>query len=227
MIEVFDEGDKIVKMKECIGDPRKSKTAFSAEPIRKLPMGHWYELRIDDVQCGFMTIMGVGLTAEDPGAFEGDLPARGKDYPESFVAGYQKSLYWNGVKISLPNDIFIDVLPRKMNRIGCLLDPKGNFCVYVDRIKVLTINPGSEGLQEIGDRQVWALVDMWGGAKQLTVLNSLPPTEEEEAAAAAAKQAKAGAATKQAEVKEEEAAAEGAAPAEGEAGADAENAEES
>merc|ERR1711904_83104 len=136
----------------------------------------------------------------------------------------------------LETDPFIDVLPRRLTKVGCLLTPTGSLCIYVDRIKMVAIDPGSEGLEKIDvDKPLYAVLDMWGGPKQLTIQNSLPPTEEEEAAARAAKTAKApaGGGKKEAAeakgegeaAKEEEGAAaagEEAAPAEGEGGGEAE-----
>lgn len=221
-VDVKDGGDKIIKKREAIGDPKVSKIVFSEEPIRKLPMGHWFEIRIDDAQMGFTTIMALGFTAEDPASIEeGALPARANLLPETCLIGYQKAVWWKGDKLDLDNDPFIDILPRKLNRVGALLTPNGSLSIYVDRIKMITIDPGSEGLEKIDlERPIYAVIDMWGGARQLTVQNSLPPTEEEEAAAKAAKSTKGGGVTKK-EEKEGEPATEGggdAAPAEGEEG---------
>merc|ERR1719262_1100281 len=184
---------------------------------------------------GFTTIMALGFTGEDPSSIPtpedgGALPARANLLPDTYLIGYQKAVWWKGTKLDLDTDPFVDVLPRRLNRVGCLLTPTGSLCVYVDRVKMVVIDPGSEGLEKIDvEKPLYAVIDMWGGAKQLTVQNSLPPTEEEEAAARAAKTAKAptgGKKEKDAEAKgeaakEEEGAAaagEEAAPAEGEGG---------
>jgi len=191
MVEIKDGGDKCIKKKEAIGDPKVCKTVFSDEAIRKLPMGHWFEIRIDDGQMGFASLMALGFTGEDPASIEGELPARANLLPDTYIVGYQKAVYWNGVKLDLETDPFVDILPRRLNRVGVLLTPTNSLVVYVDRIKTMTIDPGSEGLEKIdAERPLFAVIDLWGGAKQLSVQNSLPPTEEEEAAARAAKTAK-------------------------------------
>eukprot|EP00746_Dinoflagellata_sp_MGD_P160283 gnl/MRDRNA2_/MRDRNA2_86934_c0_seq1.p1 gnl/MRDRNA2_/MRDRNA2_86934_c0~~gnl/MRDRNA2_/MRDRNA2_86934_c0_seq1.p1 ORF type:complete len:247 (+),score=71.31 gnl/MRDRNA2_/MRDRNA2_86934_c0_seq1:93-833(+) len=209
-VDVKDNGDKCIKKKNAIGDPKVCKTLFSEEPIRKLPMGHWFEIRCDDVQLGFSSFIGIGFTGEDPATIEGDLPARANNLPDTYLIGYYKALYWNGVKLDLETDPWVDILPRRLNRVGCLLTPTGHLCIYVDRVKMIKIDPGSEGLEKIDlDKPLYAVIDMWGGARQLTVQNSLPPTEEEEAAALEAKTAKSTAGGK----KEKAADAEEAAPA--------------
>lgn len=226
-VDIKDGGDKCIKKREAIGDPKISKTVFSEEPIRKLPMGNWFEVRIDDGMMGFTCLMAVGFTGEDPSSIEeGSLPARANLLPDTYLIGYQKAVWWNGTKLELDTDPFIDILPRRLNRVGVLLTPKGELSVYVDRIKMMTIDPNSEGLDKIDlERPVYAVIDMWGAARQLTVQNSLPPTEEEEAAARAAKTAKGGAVAKK-DDKEGEPATEGGGddaekPAEGEAAAEA------
>jgi len=202
-IEVKDNGDKCIKKKKAIGDPKVCKTLFSEEPIRKLPMGHWFEVRCDDVQLGFSSFLGLGFTGEDPATIEGDLPARASNLPDTYLVGYYKMLCWNGVKLDLDDDPWVDILPRKLNRVGCLLTPTGHMCIYVDRVKMLSIDPGSEGLEKIDlDKPLYAVIDMWGGARQLTVQNSLPPTEEEEAAALEAKAAKSAGGSKKEKVEE-------------------------
>jgi hypothetical protein len=231
-IEIKDGGDKCIKKKAAIGDPKVCKTLFSEEPIRKLPMGHWFEIRCDDVQMGFSSFIGIGFTGEDPASIE-ELPPRASTLPETFLLGYSKMLFWNGTKLDLDTDPFVDILPRRLNRVGCLLTPAGHLCVYVDRIKMIAIDPGSEGLEKIDvDKPLYAVIDMWGGAKQLTIQNSLPPTEEEEAAARSAKTAKnapggkkeakgdddGGAAATEGDGGGEEKKEEAAEPAEGEAG---------
>jgi len=234
-VDIMAGGDKCIKQKAAIGDPKVCKTVFSEEPIRKLPMGHWFEVRCDDVQMGFSSFLAMGFTGEDPASIDGDLPARASNLPDTYLLGYQRALFWNGTKLDLETDPFIDVLPRRLNKVGCLLTPTGSLCIYVDRIKMVAIDPGSEGLEKIDvDKPLYAVLDMWGGPKQLTIQNSLPPTEEEEAAARAAKTAKApagGGKKEAAEAKGEAANEEGgeekkeseeaAAPAEGEAGGEA------
>lgn len=210
-VDIKDGGDKCIKKREAIGDPKVCKTVFSEEPIRKLPMGHWFEVRIDDAQMGFSSIMALGFTGDDPSGIEGDLPARANNLNDSYLIGYQKNVFWNGVKLDLENDPFVDILPRRLNKVGALLTPTGSLCIYVDRMKVTTIDPGSEGLEKIDvEKPLFAVIDLWGGAKQLAVQNSLPPTEEEEAAARSAKTAKS-APTKKAEESENQ----GEAPKDG------------
>lgn len=217
-IDIKDGGDKCIKKKAAIGDPKICKTLFSEEPIRKLPMGHWFEVRCDDVQMGFSSFIGIGFTGEDPASIEGDLPARANLLAETWLLGYQKSLFWNGTKLDLDTDPFVDILPRRLNRVGCLLTPTGHLCVYVDRIKMIAIDPGSEGLEKIDlEKPLYAVIDMWGGAKQLTIQNSLPPTEEEESAARAAKTAKNAPGGKKEKAAEEEGGG-GEAPKEAEGG---------
>mmetsp|Transcript_106046 Transcript_106046/g.269330 ORF Transcript_106046/g.269330 Transcript_106046/m.269330 type:complete len:221 (-) Transcript_106046:71-733(-) len=169
-----------------------SKFAFSAEPIKKFAgKGHWFELRVEDFSGASLNLLGIGFTSTDPGtlapaygeehAVEPELPGVPDEIPKSYVAGYARSCYWDGVRQEI-EPIFKTVKPYTIFQIGVWATLAGCFEVYIDRRLALAFDPSLRGLDPINtEMPLWAFVDCAGGLRKATLLmDSVPPNPDEE-----------------------------------------------
>mmetsp|Transcript_148841 Transcript_148841/g.478119 ORF Transcript_148841/g.478119 Transcript_148841/m.478119 type:complete len:223 (-) Transcript_148841:65-733(-) len=169
-----------------------SKFAFSAEPVKKFAgKGHWFELRVEDFSGASLNLLGIGFTSTDPGtlapaygeehAVEPELPGVPDEIPKSYVAGYTRSCYWDGVRQEI-EPMFKTVKPYTIFQIGVWATLAGCFEVYIDRRLALAFDPSLRGLEPINtEMPLWAFVDCAGGLRKATLLiDSVPPNPDEE-----------------------------------------------
>ncbi|CAE7309394.1 Glrx5 [Symbiodinium natans] len=166
------------------------KMAFSAEPVRNLGgRGCWFEIRVDVFAGGEMCVMGLGFTATDPETLintaEGEappLPGCAGDIPRTFVAGYGRSLYWNGERIEI-EPVFAKLKPAQAFTVGALANLDGGLELFINRRLVYTFSPEANVKAPIEvDAPLWAVVDCSGGLKKASLIpDSVLPTPEEAA----------------------------------------------
>merc|ERR1719188_2187763 len=137
-----------------------------------------------------MSLMALGYTATDPSGLveeeEGDgppppPPAHPEQVPQSYVAGYARSAYWDGERIEIES-IFKSVKPYKIFTIGALATLGGVLEIYVNRRLAVTIDAAMRGMTAMDtDNPLYAIIDASGGLKKATLLtDSVPPSPEED-----------------------------------------------
>lgn len=184
-LELKHGGTQLIRPKRVPGVVCKDqpKMAFSDEPVRKLAgRGHWFELRVEEFLGGEVCLLALGFTATNPDTLdEAELPGRAATIPMTYVAGYARSVYWNGEKITEVDNIFARVAPQKIFSIGVLVNLSGGLEVFVNRRLAISLRPEDHGKPPIStDDPLWAVVDASGGLKKATlVTESLPPSAEE------------------------------------------------
>ncbi|CAE7356632.1 Glrx5 [Symbiodinium pilosum] len=165
--------------------------AFSAEPVRNLGgRGCWFEIRVDDLAGGEISVMGVGFTATDPDTFlnseEGEaaapLPGCAAHIPKTFVVGYSgRSLYWNGERIEI-EPVFAKLKPAQTFTIGALANLDGGLELFINRRLVYAFSPEANVKPPMEvDVPLWAVVDCSGGLKKASLIpDSILPSPEKE-----------------------------------------------
>mmetsp|Transcript_176491 Transcript_176491/g.560683 ORF Transcript_176491/g.560683 Transcript_176491/m.560683 type:complete len:272 (+) Transcript_176491:141-956(+) len=114
-------------------------------------------------------------------AVEPELPGVPDEIPKSYVAGYTRSCYWDGVRQEI-EPMFKTVKPYTIFQIGVWATLAGCFEVYIDRRLALAFDPSLRGLEPINtEMPLWAFVDCAGGLRKATLLiDSVPPNPDEE-----------------------------------------------
>jgi hypothetical protein len=155
-------------------------------PLRRFPQGRFFEVAVDEV-CGSMRAIGVGIIA---GSLSDDLLHRGRiraaearELPRTWTAGYDQggALFASDGEISkIPPSVWRPVKDVKAgSRIGVLwtLPPEGappELVVFQDGVERFRRAAG--GRLPTEDEPLFALVDLQGSAKRVTLVEgSMPP----------------------------------------------------
>mmetsp|Transcript_8898 Transcript_8898/g.19927 ORF Transcript_8898/g.19927 Transcript_8898/m.19927 type:complete len:251 (-) Transcript_8898:199-951(-) len=224
-VDVLADGTQIVVHKAIPGKSLKetSRLVFSDEPVSKFgDDGHWFEIRVDELWTGNMSLMAIGFTATPPESLmEGDeaaeCPKRAWDVPRTYVVGYTRSCYLDGNRLQV-DELCTKIQPGSVFTLGANLTPAGILQVFINRRIAYSIDPQEQGLEPIPvSEPLYAVIDGTSGLKKaVLVTDSRPPVEGEEEAAEAEKAAAAAAAAEAAAAaaQQESAAAAGEAPPE-------------
>lgn len=206
------EGNTIQKNNKSFGNPTSSKVLLIQDPLRPFPVGYWFEIEISSFKGGFLQDIGLGFTQSTPEELQAlasaeSYPTKANKLPNTWVLGYQASLWWNGTFVGLDKDTCrLNLRPYGWEKVGLLLTTSGELQVFVNRAKLFTASLPEDQTAIPTDKPLHGVVDMCGGCERIKLCSSTPPSEEEQQAAAAAMAAKKGPAKKAAEAEEAPAA---------------------
>mmetsp|Transcript_68609 Transcript_68609/g.127966 ORF Transcript_68609/g.127966 Transcript_68609/m.127966 type:complete len:237 (-) Transcript_68609:104-814(-) len=188
-VDVSPDGTQIIAHKAKPGKSMKevSRLIFSDEPVSKFgDDGHWFEIRVDELWTGNMSLLAIGFTATLPETLLEDgeevpCPARAYLVPKTYVLGYTRSCFWDGQRI-LIDELSTKIAPGAVFTLAANLTPAGILQVFINRRLAYSIDPKEQGVDPIPlDEPLYAVIDGTSGLKKaVLVTDSRPPVEGEE-----------------------------------------------
>jgi len=163
-----------------------SKVAFTSAPVKQVEEGVWFEVKLQMATVGYMNCFGIGITKTNPDELE-EIPATEEgaeprrvvplfahQVPDSYLVGYQKSVYWKGQRSDMEIDL-LQLSALDSDKVGVLFTAAGTVRIFVNGIERCVV-PLPEGCEAppVGDG-MYGLIDLVGQCTMMEMLDTYPP----------------------------------------------------